>query len=137
MGSGSCGNVIAALASFFIPGLGQLLQGRWLLAGLMFLLTALSFGWLHEQGGFTFDEAYYLDPDTHLQREQQIHAFVASRFPNDPVYNMEAHLGRIEYRQQPSALVGALQPNLLLGAAVDATPHRSHHGSCCGKAQRT
>ena len=28
MGSGSCGNVIAALASFFIPGLGQLLQGR-------------------------------------------------------------------------------------------------------------
>ena len=41
MGSGSCGNVIAALASFFIPGLGQLLQGRWLLAGFMFLLTAL------------------------------------------------------------------------------------------------
>ena len=41
MGSGSCGNVIAALASFFIPGLGQLLQGRWLLAGFMFVLTAL------------------------------------------------------------------------------------------------
>ena len=29
MENGSCGNVIAALASFFIPGLGQLLQGRW------------------------------------------------------------------------------------------------------------
>ncbi|MDX1380918.1 MAG: hypothetical protein R3233_07345 [Xanthomonadales bacterium] len=41
MGSGSCGNVIAALASFFIPGLGQLLQGRWILAGFMFLLTML------------------------------------------------------------------------------------------------
>jgi hypothetical protein len=41
MGSGSCGNVIAALASFFIPGLGQLLQGRWFLAGLMFILTAV------------------------------------------------------------------------------------------------
>jgi len=41
MGSGSCGNVLAALASFFIPGLGQLLQGRWLLAGFMFLATAL------------------------------------------------------------------------------------------------
>ena len=27
-GQGSAGNVIAALASFFIPGLGQLLQGR-------------------------------------------------------------------------------------------------------------
>jgi len=50
MGSGSCGNVIAALASFFIPGLGQLLQGRWLLAGLMFILTALLWlillGWI-------------------------------------------------------------------------------------------
>ena len=50
MGSGYCGNVIAALASFFIPGLGQLLQGRWLLAGVMFLLTALLWlillGWI-------------------------------------------------------------------------------------------
>lgn len=50
MGSGYCGNVIAALASFFIPGLGQLLQGRWVLAGLMFLLTALLWlillGWI-------------------------------------------------------------------------------------------
>ena len=41
MGRGSTGNVIAGLASFFIPGLGQLLQGRWLLAGFMFVLTAL------------------------------------------------------------------------------------------------
>ena len=50
MGSGYCGNVIAALASFFIPGLGQLLQGRWLLAGVMFLLTMLLWlillGWI-------------------------------------------------------------------------------------------
>lgn len=41
MGQGSCGNVLAALASFFIPGLGQLLQGRWLLAGFMFVMTFL------------------------------------------------------------------------------------------------
>jgi len=50
MGSGSCGNVLAALASFFIPGLGQLLQGRWILAGFMFILTALLWlvllGWI-------------------------------------------------------------------------------------------
>lgn len=41
MGSGTCGNVIAALASFFIPGLGQLLQGRWLRAGVFFIMTAV------------------------------------------------------------------------------------------------
>jgi TM2 domain-containing membrane protein YozV len=50
MSQGSTGNVIAALASFFIPGLGQLLQGRVLAALIHFLLTALLWffwlGWL-------------------------------------------------------------------------------------------
>ena len=39
-GPGSTGNVLAALASFFIPGLGQLLQGRLLLAAVQFVLAA-------------------------------------------------------------------------------------------------
>lgn len=76
MGSGSCGNVLAALASFFIPGLGQLLQGRWLLAGCMFLLTALLWlillGWIIHlwsiidaalyKGEHIWDEGYRRDP---------------------------------------------------------------------------
>jgi len=40
-GQGSDGNVIAALCSFFIPGLGQLLQGRLLLAIFQFVLSAV------------------------------------------------------------------------------------------------
>ena len=40
-GQGSAGNVIAALASFFIPGLGQLLQGRVLMAVIHFVLAAV------------------------------------------------------------------------------------------------
>jgi TM2 domain-containing membrane protein YozV len=40
-GQGSTGNVIAALASFFIPGLGQLLQGRLLLAAVQFVLAGV------------------------------------------------------------------------------------------------
>jgi hypothetical protein len=40
-GQGSSGNVIAALASFFIPGLGQLLQGRLLIAAFQFCLAAV------------------------------------------------------------------------------------------------
>ncbi len=47
---GSTGNVIAALASFFIPGLGQLLQGRLLAAFLFFVaagvLWLVFLGWL-------------------------------------------------------------------------------------------
>ena len=50
MGQGSCGNILAALASCFIPGLGQLLQGRWLLAGFMFVSCAILWlillGWI-------------------------------------------------------------------------------------------
>ena len=37
MSAGSTGNVIAALCSVFIPGLGQLIQGRLLLAIIMFV----------------------------------------------------------------------------------------------------
>jgi TM2 domain-containing membrane protein YozV len=46
-GPGSGGNVIAALCSFLIPGLGQLLQGRLLTAAIHFFLGILLwFLWL-------------------------------------------------------------------------------------------
>jgi TM2 domain-containing membrane protein YozV len=40
-GQGSTGNVIAALASFFVPGLGQLIQGRLVIAVIQFVLAAV------------------------------------------------------------------------------------------------
>ena len=42
-GQGSGGNVIAAICSFFIPGLGQLVQGRIMKALLFFVATAVSY----------------------------------------------------------------------------------------------
>ena len=49
-GQGSSGNVIAALASFFSPGLGQLLQGRPMKGAIMFVLAAVMWwflmGWI-------------------------------------------------------------------------------------------
>jgi len=49
-GQGSTGNVIAAVCSFFIPGLGQLVQGRVISAAIQFVLAALLWfimlGWL-------------------------------------------------------------------------------------------
>lgn len=41
MAQGSAGNVIAALCSFFIPGLGQLLQGRLVRAIVQFVLASV------------------------------------------------------------------------------------------------
>jgi TM2 domain-containing membrane protein YozV len=50
---GSSGNVIAALCSLFIPGLGQLVQGRVILAlvffvmgGVIWFVTFGLFGWV-------------------------------------------------------------------------------------------
>lgn len=49
-GTGSAGNVIAGLASFFIPGLGQLVQGRLIAAVLHFgvavVLWFFMLGWI-------------------------------------------------------------------------------------------
>jgi TM2 domain-containing membrane protein YozV len=50
MGQGSSANVIAALVSFFLPGLGQLIQGRILAALVHFVVTGFLWliwlGWL-------------------------------------------------------------------------------------------
>jgi len=50
---GSGGNVLAAICSFFIPGLGQLVQGRLMFALFFFIgwivsgaLTLIFIGWL-------------------------------------------------------------------------------------------
>jgi TM2 domain-containing membrane protein YozV len=52
-GRGSAGNVIAAICSFFIPGLGQLVQGRvlaalfwFVLAWIVWFVTFGFFGWV-------------------------------------------------------------------------------------------
>ena len=49
-GQGSTGNVIAAVCSVFVPGLGQLVQGRLGRAIVQFLLAAMLWiillGWL-------------------------------------------------------------------------------------------
>ena len=49
-GQGSTGNVIAAVCSFFVPGLGQLVQGRLGMAILQFCLGAVLWffllGWI-------------------------------------------------------------------------------------------
>jgi TM2 domain-containing membrane protein YozV len=49
-GPGSAGNVLAAVCSFFIPGLGQLVQGRVFTALVMFVLAGILWwfllGWI-------------------------------------------------------------------------------------------
>lgn len=64
-GQGFAGNVIAALCSFFIPGLGQLLQGRLLAAAIQFVLAAVLWvfwmGWIVHLWSI-LDAAWYKPP---------------------------------------------------------------------------
>lgn len=48
MSRGSAGNVIAALANLFVPGLGHLVQGRVFAALVLFVLISVGywFAWL-------------------------------------------------------------------------------------------
>jgi hypothetical protein len=84
MGNGSCGNVISALASFFIPGLGQLIQGRWLLAGFMFITTALLWlvllGWVIHLWSVIDAALYRSENDRYLRSSS--HARYREKYPS-------------------------------------------------------
>jgi TM2 domain-containing membrane protein YozV len=73
MSQGSAGNVIAALVSFFVPGLGQLLQGRFLIAVFMFIMTCLLWlillGWVIHLWSI-IDAAVYDPPMSRRERQR-------------------------------------------------------------------
>lgn len=70
-GQGSAGNVIAALCSFFIPGLGQLLQGRVFTALLHFvfawLLWIVLLGWVVHLWSIISAATYEAPPKRHYR----------------------------------------------------------------------
>ena len=65
-GQGSTGNVVAALCSFFVPGLGQLIQGRLVKAIIQFVLASLLWivlmGWVIHLWSIIDAATYKPDP---------------------------------------------------------------------------
>jgi len=82
--------------------------------------ASVSKGWLHKYGGFIFDSRYYLDPYYRMKQDEACHAFIKNRFPEYPVYNMEDNLVQAEYVVPDMMLVGAIQPNMIIAAALGA-----------------
>jgi TM2 domain-containing membrane protein YozV len=68
-GQGSGGNVLAAICSFFIPGLGQLVQGRVLAAAIQFVLAGVLWlilmGWVVHLYSI-YDAAVWVPPSTSI-----------------------------------------------------------------------
>ena len=82
--------------------------------------ASVSKGWLNKNGGFIFDSQYYLDPYYRMKQDEACHAFIKSRFPDYPIYNMEDNLVQAEYVVPDMMLVGAIQPNMIIAAALGA-----------------
>ena len=82
--------------------------------------ASVSKGWLHQSGGFLFDDKYYFDPEYRLEQDSLIEKFVREKFPNYPIYNMEANLMQAKHMRKNHVLVGAIQPNMILATLLGA-----------------
>ena len=82
--------------------------------------ASVSKGWLHKNGGFVFDNHYYLDPVHRWEQDNVIHKFVREKFPRYAIYNMEANLLQAKHVRDNHVLVGAIQPNMILATILGA-----------------
>ena len=82
--------------------------------------ASVSKGWLNKHGGFVFNDKYYKDPYYRMQQDQKCHNFIKKEFPDYPIYNMEDNLVQAEYVVPDMMLVGAIQPNMIIAAALGA-----------------
>jgi len=80
--------------------------------------ASVSKGWLHKHGKFVFDGRYYMDPYYRMKQDEECHAFIQAKFPDLPLYNMEDNLVQAEYVVPDMMLVGAIQPNMIIAAAL-------------------
>ena len=84
------------------------------------LQASVSKAWLNRHGGFNFDERYYLDPHFRMKQDEQCHNYIKEKFPDYPLYNMEDNLVQAEYVVPDMMLIGAIQPNMIIAAALGA-----------------
>ena len=80
---------------------------------------SVSKGVLAARGEFVFDHAYFFDPVHRWEQDKRIARFIEENFPF-PLYNLEANLVQPDCLPIPFRQVGGLQPNLILGAALNA-----------------
>ncbi len=80
--------------------------------------ASVSKGWLHDKGGFVFDEKYYKDPIYRQLQDRKMNGLVGKEFPGYPLYNMEANLMQAGHTSENQVLVGGIQPNLILAIAL-------------------
>lgn len=101
--------------------------------------ASVSKGWLHENGGFCFDENYYLNPLERRLQDKKISGFVREKFGAYPIYNMEANLMQTSCTNENQVLIGGIQPNLLLSIVLggDFVPYPDKDADVSGNPLQT
>ena len=84
------------------------------------ILTSVSKGWLHQEGGFNFERRYYLDPLYRRDQDIEMDQFLQKRFPDHPIKNLESNLVQPAHYDPSQIMVGGIQPNLILGMCLGA-----------------
>jgi hypothetical protein len=82
--------------------------------------ASISKGWIHKYGGFVFDSDYYSHPVYRRLQDNKINEFIRKKFPDFPLYNMEANLMQADHINEKQVLVGGIQPNLILARILGA-----------------
>ncbi len=70
--------------------------------------------------GVAFDRAYYFDPFLRRETDLRCQAYLDSICPELDALYTESNLGRKAYWEQKQALIGGIQPNLLVGMLLGA-----------------
>jgi hypothetical protein len=82
--------------------------------------TSVSKGWLHREMGIKFEDSYYFDPHYRLKQDLQTAEFLEERFPRYRIHNLESNLVNLNHYSPRQIMVGAIQPNLIVGMLLGA-----------------
>ncbi len=80
----------------------------------------VSKGWMARALGVRFDRDYYMDPVQRQTIDRQCNEYLDTHYGELGLFFTESNLGRRAFYEPRQALVGGIQPNMILGMLVDA-----------------
>ncbi len=94
----------------------------------------ISKGWLAKELGAAFDRDYYFNPERRYEIDSRCNEYVLKKFGDIGVFYSESNMGRLEYWSKEQAIVGGIQPNMILGMLLgaDFVPNKNADGDISG-----
>ncbi|ADK80873.1 uroporphyrinogen decarboxylase family protein [Sediminispirochaeta smaragdinae] len=84
------------------------------------IAASVSKGWIHRETGIKFGEEYYFSPRLRKEVDLKIASFLEQHFSGYAICNLESNLVSLPHYHPEDVLVGAIQPNLIIGMLLGA-----------------